>query len=162
MIASAALYWIDSSASLYWTYVTCLYSHVIRMYLHVFVCHSYATRMCSSFVCHSHVLVYHMYVTRMYSYVIVCHSNALFSHSHVTRLYSQVIRILLVCTRMLSVCHSYVLVSHPYVTRMYSYVIRMSLVHGFTMNLFVLSSFVHFIWLLLLEIILIWAIRTRL
>ena len=37
-----------------------------------------------------------------------------------------VIRMSLVCTRILSVCHVYVLVCYPYVTRLYSYVIRMS------------------------------------
>ena len=75
-------------------------------------------------------------------------------HPYVTRMsfVCHVIRMSLVCTRMLSVCHSYVLichlyvtrmssvrhsyvlVCHPYVTRMYSSVIRMSLVCGLTMN----------------------------
>ena len=58
------------------------------------------------------------YAIRMSLYVLVC-------HLYVTRMYSCVIRMSLVCTRMLLVC---------YVTRMYSHVIRMSLVCGFTMN----------------------------
>ena len=72
-------------------YVTCMYSHVIRMSL---VC----TRMSS--VCLSYVLVCHPYVTRMYSYVT---------------------RMSLVCTRMSPVCHSYAFLCHPYVTRLWFY-----------------------------------------
>ena len=61
------------------SYVTHMYSHVIRVYLYVIrmslVYHPYVTHMslvctCMSSVCHSYVLVCHQYVTRMYLYVI--------------------------------------------------------------------------------------------
>ena len=122
----------------------------------LFVCHSYAIRMCSyitymsiqfniilhvirmSFICHSYVLVCHPHVTRMSSYVIrmphicarmsfICHSYVLLCQPYVTLVYSYVTRMSLVCTHVSPVCHSYLLVCHPYVTFMYSYVILMSL-----------------------------------
>ena len=84
------------------TYVTRMYSHIIRMSL---VC------ALVSFVCHSYVLVCHSYATRMYSYVIrmslVCTRMSFVCHS--------------LCTRMSLVCHSYVLVCHSYVTRLWFY-----------------------------------------
>ena len=79
--------------------------------------YSYVTHM--SFVCNSYV----SYITPI-SMSIIC---VVVCHSYVTCMYSYVIRMSLVCTRMLFVCHSYVLICHPYVTRMYSYVTRMSL-----------------------------------
>ena len=64
-------------------------------------------------VCHLHVLVCHPYVTRMYSYIIrislVCARILSVCHSYVIRMYSYVP--VVVCTRMSSVCHSYVVLS---------------------------------------------------
>ena len=82
-----------------------------------------------SFICHSmysYLLACHRYVTRMYSYAIHMSPYVLVCHPYVTRMHSSacrsyVIRISLVCNRMLSVCHSYALACHPYVTRMSVY-----------------------------------------
>ena len=108
------------------SYILVCHTYVIRMSLLCACILSICTRML--FVCHSYVLVCHLYVTCMYSHVMVCHSFVLVCHLCFTHIYSYLIRMSLVCTRMLFVCHSYVPVCHPYVTRMYSYAICMSLV----------------------------------
>ena len=101
------------------SYVTCMYSYVIRLLLVCSCILSVFIRM--SFLCHFCVLVCHLYVTRMYSYVMVYHSYVLICHLYITRMYSYIIRMSLVCTRMPSVCHLYVLVCHKYVTRVWFY-----------------------------------------
>ena len=78
--------------NLFHSYVTCLYSYVIRVSL-VCTCKlSVCTGM--SFVCHLYVTC--MYHTRMssvrHSYALVCNGVLLVCHQYATRMYSYVIR----------------------------------------------------------------------